>query len=210
MTSSGGVYGRAGGGLNAGHVKGNKGQISAGIRGEYATARVLDALASQPDGPSVFHDLHIPGAGGNIDHAVVSGTTVWLIDSKCWKPGLYWRIGSKVYRGMSRFKVTTRRNGRKVVEHPAEKQTLAKSFIGYRNYLVKIYGPGYVDLRTPLLVVWSSSEVKKARVGLLSGGVDHERIQAVSGHRLKKVLREANRPADPAIVEAIQRLLIHT
>lgn len=194
----------------AGHVQGNKGQIAAGVKGEYATAKVLNALAARPNGPSVFHDLHIPGAGGNIDHAVVSGSTVWLLDSKHWKPGIYWRAGSKVFRGTKRFKVANRRNGQKVTDYPGEKQTLPKAFVGYRNHLTKSLGQGYADVRTPLLVIWSSSEVKKVHVRLLSGGIDHEAIKAVKGPRLAKVLKEATEPADPKIVAAIQRLLIHT
>ena len=37
---------------------------------------------------AVLHDLRIPipGFKANIDHAVVSGRSVLLIDSKMWKP----------------------------------------------------------------------------------------------------------------------------
>ncbi|OOP59265.1 hypothetical protein BMF89_21285 [Arthrobacter sp. SRS-W-1-2016] len=40
---------------------------------------------------AVLHDLRIPlpGFKANIDHAIVSGKSVLLIDSKMWKPGFY-------------------------------------------------------------------------------------------------------------------------
>ena len=64
-----------------------------GRRAELRTAQVLDRLASQPGGPTVLHDLAIPipNISANIDHVVVSGRRVLIVDSKGWRPARYRR-----------------------------------------------------------------------------------------------------------------------
>jgi hypothetical protein len=49
-----------------------------GMRGEMATAQVLDGLRSQ--GCDVFHD--VPGERGNIDHVVVAPNAVYAVETK--------------------------------------------------------------------------------------------------------------------------------
>jgi hypothetical protein len=64
-------------------------EVRAGVRGEVSTARLLDLLLDIP-GVNVFHGLRFPGSEtADVDHAVVHGQTVYLIDSKQYRPGVY-------------------------------------------------------------------------------------------------------------------------
>ena len=88
-------------------------QVSAGTDGEVRTARAL-ANCCKPGGPTVLHDLIMPmnGVRLNIDHIIISGKEVRILDSKMWTPGVYWTFAGRTRRGFTR------------VEH-ADKQTMA-------------------------------------------------------------------------------------
>jgi hypothetical protein len=65
------------------------GNLEAGVRGEKNTAELLKMISGIP-GTNVFHGLRFPGsANADVDHAVVNGNTVYLIDSKQYRPGVY-------------------------------------------------------------------------------------------------------------------------
>lgn len=71
------------------------GAARVGAVGEIRTAQLLEPFTLTADGPTVLHDLLIPGLGrlrANIDHVVVSGQTVLLVDSKVWAPGFVWTV----------------------------------------------------------------------------------------------------------------------
>lgn len=102
-------YGTAGGSLGAtrnadhGQWAANAGTARAGRVGEAAVAKVLaEAYARMPH-VHVLHDLRLPGYSANIDHAIIGGNRVLLLDSKRWKPGFYWTLGGKTRRGRERI-----------------------------------------------------------------------------------------------------------
>lgn len=65
--------------------------------GEKLTAALL-ASADLGPGALVFHDL-VPGGGhGNIDHVVMRGDTLVVIDSKRWRPGAFRATAEPTYR----------------------------------------------------------------------------------------------------------------
>lgn len=92
------TFGRAGGSLENPDFLSNAETAQAGRAGELATAAILEKL-SRERGFAVLHDLRIPNAKANIDHIVVAGDQVTIIDSKMWKPGFYWTLGGKTRRG---------------------------------------------------------------------------------------------------------------
>lgn len=51
----------------------------------------------------VLHDLDVPARGmkANIDHLVLGGDVVLIVDSKVWRKGFYWTIGGNSYRGLT-------------------------------------------------------------------------------------------------------------
>jgi hypothetical protein len=99
------VFGRAGASLAEGGAwqkaaGANKGAAAA----ERATGELLDRLALAEDGPTVFHDLRLPGGEANIDHLIVAGRRVTVVDTKWWKPGWYWGKPPNMRRGATRFR----------------------------------------------------------------------------------------------------------
>ncbi|OYO21961.1 hypothetical protein CGZ93_08475 [Enemella dayhoffiae] len=99
------ILGVPGGGLVDAAWAASQGAADAGRYGEEQTARVLAPLANRPGGVTVLHDLKVPiaGARANIDHAVVCGTTLLLLDSKSWRRGFVWTLAGVTRRGRARF-----------------------------------------------------------------------------------------------------------
>lgn len=184
------VIGTAGGGLEQGRNEwaANADVARQGRAGEVRSAAVLDTIARRPGGPTVLHDLTIPGSRANIDHVVVSGRTVLLIDSKQWKPGFYWTVpGLGTFRGWSRFsyadKATMSMAVDKVTKHLQDSGVRAK-------------------VTTPVVAVWSSS--KKGTINATLLRVPGAR--SVPGEALDRVVG-AGKPADPGVVAALAKLL---
>lgn len=157
------VVGRAGAGLRSQTSKAtwasSEGAARAGLAGEQKTAQILNDVAESVRREGrvvVLHDLTIPGTKANIDHAVlVSGATgsrIFLIDSKVWKPGGYWTMPAfpgaligmrgRTYRGTSRFP-------------SAEKHTMEMATDRLLAYLDKAGSRAVIE--QPWVVVWPSS-----------------------------------------------------
>jgi hypothetical protein len=186
------VFGRAGGSLVGATWAVNDAVARVGRQAELRTARVLDGLASRPDGPTVLHDLAIPipNISANIDHVVVSGRRVLIIDSKGWRPARYWSLGRMAFRGWRRFGHANGSTPRIAVD-------------GLNRYFK---GRGVRALLvTPVGVVWPSSDRGRLSVALL--GMDGCRV--IRGPQLARAVRRSIRlrPANPDIVEALRRLL---
>lgn len=190
------IIGTAGGGLDNAGWAANAAVAAQGRAGELATAEVLNRMAC-PGGPVVLHDLRIPipGFTANIDHAVVAGRKVWLIDSKRWAPGFYWTFGGRGYRGFGRFKVRDR-SGKWA--YPAEKQTMAMAFTS----ISKVLAGTRSSVQTPLVVVWSSRRDASASVRFLST----PGATVVAGTSLR-ARRFGTAAADPAIVAVLASLV---
>lgn len=64
--------------------------IKWGIKGEQKTASLLSVFPERLETATVFHGLRFPGStNADVDHAVLYGNRLALIDSKMWKPALY-------------------------------------------------------------------------------------------------------------------------
>lgn len=57
----------------------------AGIDGEVRVATELERLAAFYPNTYIFHSVKLPGKVGDIDHLVVQGNTMLIVDSKNWK-----------------------------------------------------------------------------------------------------------------------------
>jgi len=146
------VIGTPGGSLNNLGSKFGAGQVSAGKDGEIKTARALVNLCV-PGGPTVLHDLVLPMAGitANIDHVIISGKDVRILDSKTWAPGIYWSFAGKTRRGFTRC------------EH-ADKRTMAMATTAITKVLSNT-GVRFV-MKRPVLIVWPSNTKKQMVLGL--------------------------------------------
>lgn len=167
----------------------NDAVIRHGAAGELKTAALLDAL---PDGFVVFHDLRLPmkNISANIDHAVLAGKHLILIDSKAWAGGTYWSFRGKNFRGL------------KPVDHIAKKTMQ----MGETSFSALLRG---TRVHTPVVAVWPSSSVTAPT--LWNPFVPSAKV--LHGDRLiQHILRTMpRRPAasDPAVVNQIRKLLIN-
>lgn len=83
------VLGRPGEGLVEALDKFGRQNVDLGVLGEQMTGDVLEGLLTIP-GVRIIHGLRFPGSDkADVDHAVVYGDKVALVDSKMWKPGKY-------------------------------------------------------------------------------------------------------------------------
>lgn len=130
----------------------NAGAITAGRRGELRTAAILDRHARQHHGVAVFHDLRIPtpGTRANIDHILIAGNTITILETKTWKAGRY-----KTDRGG-----TTRRDGDKFDE--ADKRTLPMAVEAFTRLLDRYHPTGRLVL-PPLFVIWPTPDTGAIR-----------------------------------------------
>lgn len=91
------VFGFAGGSLDDGlNPFGEHGRV--GHRGEVLTARILQRVFKDASDVFIGHDVDIPSKtlgipgskAANIDHVLIRGNRVVLIDSKVWAQGFYY------------------------------------------------------------------------------------------------------------------------
>lgn len=196
-------YGVAGGGLTNATWARNAAVAKIGQAGEQRTAVMLDRFARQAGGVTVLHDLRIPipNITANIDHVVVSGQMVHIIDSKVWKPARYWTFHGKTRRGWSRFE-------------PAEKKTMTLALDGLHAYLSKV--GVRASFAVPVLAVWPSSNRSPLHVNWLK--VPDAR--SMTGDQFERYAKRqfaassrfgigggGGKPADPAVVHALASLL---
>lgn len=189
--NSSSVIGRAGGGLDNATWAANAGVAKAGQQGELKTAAVIDGLAHR-GGPVVLHDLMIPMAGitANIDHAIVAGDTILLIDSKAWRPGFFWTVGGRTRRGLKRFP-------------SADKQTMRMAHEAIQRYL-PTKGVDSFRIRPSLVVIWPTNR-DRLRIGLLK--MPGARVMSASTFA-RRIGRLAGADcADPRIVDALSDLV---
>lgn len=184
------TYGVAGGSVgDAGTAwANNKEVVRHGTAGEVKTGDALERGLGKR--VVILHDVSIPITGfkANIDHLVVSGSTVTIIDAKSWAGGFYWTRGGVTRRGFERFE-------------PAEKQTMVLAAQSIGRYLErKGLNP---QMATPVVAVWSTSGRASLWAARFPGAnlINGERLQA----KASKICGRDE--ADPNIVDALVRLV---
>lgn len=163
------------------------------IFGELNTSHVLEILALQPGGPTVLNNLRFPKQSikANIDHVLVAGSRVLVIDSKRLHPGTYAGDSPK----------TLTRNGAPSDNIKTKTGITATNLL--RGYLTDRHTQPSMDL--PLLVLWPSSP----------GVIDHGRlrlpgVRTTTGPALYNfvICNQLFAPADPAIVNKLRQLVL--
>ena len=181
-----GIYGKAATGLSGNTSWAvSEGAASIGARGEKQTEDILNRFGAKA---AVIHDLKvpIPGSRANIDHIIVSGKRVLILDTKVWLPGFYWTLAGRNRRGFTR------------IPHTEKPQHYITDSL--RRYLD---GTG-AKVGEPYLVVWPSNK---------SGGVNLWMLRVpgagtISGPSLAGTVRSfiTRKPADPVIVNKLKAL----
>jgi hypothetical protein len=192
--------GTPGGSLAGASFAANAAVARIGADGERRTAKILDQLVAKNGGPSVLHDLDIPNPkySANVDHVIVSGRTVTIIDTKVWAAKFYWTVGGRTYRGLKRF-ASVAKDG--TTSYPAEKRTLPLARSEYAKYL----GIPETDIRLGL-IIWPASPRPMSLLLFRGAGfptsVDGTKLTPGRAGRLF-----GHKPADPALLVKLARLL---
>lgn len=179
-----GSWGRAGTGLaDSADWAVSASAAKQGAKYEEKTAAILDQFK---DRAAILHDVMIPGARANIDHVVVSGKRVLLIDTKSWKPGFYWTMSGKS------------RRGRELIPH-VDSKTMAMAQDRIRRALPSCF------IDEPLTVVWPSN--KRNTLWLFALRLNRSKaVHATSlERRVKKFL--VRTPANASLVTALVAML---
>jgi hypothetical protein len=194
------ILGTPGGSLAGAKFAANANVARVGADGERKTAVILNALASQPGGPSVLHDLDIPNPkySANVDHVIVSGKTVTIIDTKVWAGNFYWTLAGKTFRGLTRFATLDRAGN---TTYPAEKRTLPLARDAYAAYL----GVPVSSIRLGL-IIWPAG---KKPLNLLffrgPGSPTSVNGQGLTAARAGRLF--GSRPADPHLLLSLAKLV---
>lgn len=85
------VFGTPGASLHAATQLGLEAR-QAGIEGEERVAQELEHLAASYPNTYVFHSVKLPGKMGDIDHLVIQGNVMLLVDTKNWKHSAEYNI----------------------------------------------------------------------------------------------------------------------
>jgi len=180
------IYGKAGANLD-GRFAATAGALTAGRRGEVATAKVIAAHVERYPAVDAMFGLRAPGmARADMDAVVVAGTRVWLIDSKCWAPGTYWGLAGAHMRGWRPAKHT------RCATVAASARTLAA------------WLPAKAKVQKPLVVVWPSARSKQVRLGLF--WVKGARVVEGAAFASWMARTVGGAGADPDICAALVRL----
>lgn len=184
-----GIYGSAAAGLQGTDTSwaANQNVAKVGAAGEKKSAALLDGFALKA---AVMHDLRVPlpGFKANIDHVIVSGKNVFILDTKVWKPGFYWT-----------FAGTTRRGLEKVKHIDKDQAYLHRALTQY------LKGTGAI-VHTPILVVWSSQKTDQPSTWM----VRVPGAKVTSGKNLVSMVKGfiGRKPADTAVVTKLSSLLV--
>lgn len=182
------IYGRAGAGLeDSSSWAANEAVAAVGAAGEAKTERLLNKIATEHPQIAVFHDIVVPNNRGwkyNIDHAVLAGKTLLLVDSKAWKPGFLWTMGGKTRRGFEAFP-------------SADKKSVEAAFRDIAAIL-----PSDISMPTPLVVVWPTNQKK----GLSMWAASYPGAKLVRDGALERTVRrmaKGSQPADQRVVSIL-------
>lgn len=191
------VLGVGGSGLVDASWAASKRVAQIGRTGEVRTAGILNDVARTPGGPTVLHHITPEGSDADVDHVLVAGTRVHMIDTKVWKPAVYWSMGGIHRRSVSLM-------SHEVVEHAPDYGAIERAR-GRMQRTLEHAGVGPFELVGPFYVVWSSSESKPVTTTFLNLGPG---TTVIPGQGLLKAARRMGRggTASPRIVEALARL----
>lgn len=105
------VWGRAGGAAAEGSAHFGRKYVDLGVVGEIMTARLVEPLLLIP-GVNVVHRLMSPGsAAGDVDHAILSGRRLALVESQFWRGGDYYWLDGVMLHASARREPTVTETG---------------------------------------------------------------------------------------------------
>lgn len=163
---------------------------STGAIGEERVGRLLDQIAGPHVG--VLHDRRIPNSRANIDHLVVTGDAVWVIDTKRYKGRPQLRVEGGIIRSRREYLLVGSRDQTKLLDGVDRQVEIVQDVVD-----VPVLGVlCFVDAEWPLIggsftargvnVLWPRKLVSRLAMPA-SGGVDVPAVLA----ELRSVFRAA-------------------
>lgn len=192
------VLGVGGSGLVDADWAASKFVAKLGRQGEVRTALILNEIARRPGGPTVLHHVTPEGSSADIDHVLVAGNEVHMIDSKVWKPAAYWTFGGVHRRSFSLLSTEVAEN----LPTPDKIERARKRLTGQLEaagvHGITVYGPHYV--------VWPSREGGTVSTLMLNLGEGTSIVPGASFQRFaRRIARKGT--ANRLAVEALSGLL---
>jgi hypothetical protein len=128
-----------------------------GASGERRTADLLRGIQQHrhlPNRFAVIHDVMLPSDRytANIDHIVIAGKSVLIIDSKVWSSGLYATFKGKTY--VLHSKKTRTQYNKMVARFEAGDHKTLPMTLNILNEWTKQHGLNQVNFMNPLMIVW--------------------------------------------------------
>jgi len=150
-------YGTPGGSLSHGAIGKFKNTAAVGASGERRTADLLRAIQNQRHPQKrfvVIHDVMLPSAKytANIDHIVVAGNRVLIIDSKVWSPGFYFTFRGQTY--VYHSAKTKNDFNKKIGRFEAADHQTIPMIVNVLDQWLREVGIGYSIFMKPALIVW--------------------------------------------------------
>lgn len=174
----------------AGSVEGQTqfaGAAKIGAEGEKRTAQLLQIMAETIPGVHVFHGLRFPGSKrADVDHAIVYGKRVWLIDSKLFAAGHYTLYQDSIV-GPKR-------------EMPTH---MSAAVDGFRKMM-----PAGTMVTSTLVVHGREATVEDASPLTQCTIVRPEQMMTIIPEQIRAMSAKDARHADPAVLKALQESLI--
>jgi hypothetical protein len=192
------VLGIGGSGLVNADWAASKFVAKLGRQGEVRTALILNEAAQRPGGPTVLHHITPDGTSADIDHVLVAGNEVHMIDSKVWKPAAYWTFGGVHRRSFSLLSTEVAEN----LPTPEAIQRARGRLISH----LEAAGVTGITIHGPHYVVWPSREGGTVSTLMLNLGEGTSIVPGASMQRFtRRIARKgtAHRPA----VESLASLL---
>ncbi len=169
----------------------NEAVAKIGAAGERQVAKALEPYFSSPSCPALFHDLAVPGRDANIDHLIVSGKDVLLVDTKVWAPGFYFTFFSRTFRWGK---------GKNGPRFERLKHADKRTYLMLRADLEKYLAPLGARILTPAVVVLCNSGEANVRLYKPLGA----RAYTLDRFIAKRVSSSPLAPPDPVILNEIE------
>lgn len=194
------TIGKPGGTLLGGDTSwaANKDVARLGAAGEQRVGATIERALSHDRSAVVLHDLGIPGLSANIDHIVVRGHAVTIVDAKAWSAGSYFTVFGRTFRIVDGTRVPKR-------FEVAEKTTMQIAARNISGYLEK-RGCRH-KMERPIIVVAPRYSGRAAVRWLRVPGARSITIRQLSerGARVFPATRE--RRNDEQIIDALSHLV---
>jgi hypothetical protein len=150
-------FGTPGASLSGDSFYDKRKRADVGASGERRTADLLRALQQRRHPANQFaviHDVMLPSDRytANIDHIVIAGKTVMIIDSKVWSSGLYVTFKGKTY--VLHSKKTRTQYNKMIARFEAGDHKTLPMTLNILNEWTRQHGMNQVIFTNPLMIVW--------------------------------------------------------